>query len=206
MRGKGGSGVTLGGLAMRPGLRVGLLGGSFDPPHAGHLHLSREALRRFRLDAVVWLVSPGNPLKTRAPAPLAVRLAAARGMIAHPRIVVSDVEERIGTRYTVETLSCLRARHPKVRFVWLMGADNLVGFHRWENWRQIAAMVPLGILARPGQRLAARTSRAARILAGHRLSAAQAPALAHSAPPAWCFVNMPMVDLSSTVLREREAG
>ena len=123
------------------GARIGLLGGSFDPPHAGHLHLSHEALKRFGLDAVVWLVSPGNPLKRHAPAPLAERLKAARDMVDHPRIHVSDIEARMGTRYTAETLAGVRARWPGARFCWLMGADNLAQFHRWDNWRGIMTEV-----------------------------------------------------------------
>lgn len=114
----------------RPGMCIGLLGGSFDPPHAGHVHITREALKRFGLDAVWWLVSPGNPLKTRGPAPLDRRMAAARAIMRHPRVEVTDIEARLGTRYTAETLAALFARYPGVRFVWLMGADNLASFHR----------------------------------------------------------------------------
>ena len=127
-----------------PGMRVGLLGGSFDPPHAGHVHITRWALKAFRLDRVWWLVSPGNPLKTDAPADLARRVAAARAILRHPRAVVTDLEARLGTRYTAETVARLRRRYPGVRFVWLMGADNLAGFHRWERWTDILEMVPTG--------------------------------------------------------------
>ena len=188
---------------VRAGLRVGLLGGSFDPPHAGHLHISREALKRFGLDRVWWLVSPGNPLKRAGPAPLADRMAAARALVDHPAIAVTDVEARLGTRYTAETLAALQAACPGVRFTWLMGADNLVQFHRWERWREIMARVPVGVLARPGLRLAAQTSVAARAFAHARLPAAESRRLGKAAPPAWCFVNVPMVDLSSTEIRAR---
>ena len=186
-----------------PGQTIGLFGGSFDPPHAGHLHVSREALKRFGLDRVWWLVSPGNPLKANGPAALDRRMSAARALVTHPRIVVTDIEARIGTRYTAETLERLIALYPGVRFVWLMGADNLVQFHRWQRWDRILNTVPVGVLARPGQRISARTARAAAIFAGARLPAAGARLLPRSAPPAWCFLNLPMVDLSSTAIRAR---
>ncbi|WP_284261875.1 nicotinate-nucleotide adenylyltransferase [Roseicyclus amphidinii] len=186
-----------------PGMSIGLFGGSFDPPHAGHLHVSREALKRFGLDRVWWLVSPGNPLKPRGPAPLERRMAAARALVQDPRITVTDVEAQLGTRYTAETLSRLMALYPGVRFVWLMGADNLAQFHRWQQWQWILRSVPVGVLARPGQRISARMSPAARAFARHRLPAAQARLLAGSEPPAWCFLNLPMVDLSSSAIRDR---
>ena len=132
-----------------PGQRIGLLGGSFDPAHAGHLHISEMALRRFRLDRVWWLVSPGNPLKPHGPAPLAERIAAARRIADDPRIVVTGIEARLGTRWTADTIAALKARFPGVRFVWLMGSDNLVQFSRWDRWRGIAAQVPIGVIARP---------------------------------------------------------
>ncbi len=192
---------TLAGRALRPGQRIGLLGGSFDPPHSGHLHLSREALKRFCLDEVVWLVSPGNPLKADAPAPLSERMATARRLLDHPRISVSDFEARSDTRYTAETLAILRTRFPGVRFVWLMGADNLAQLHRWENWRDILETVPVGVLARPGLRIAARSSPAARIYRGARLPSHSAGALGTKQAPAWCFINIAMTDVSSTAIR-----
>lgn len=198
-----GSGMDrqLGGQALPRGARVGLLGGSFDPPHEGHLHLSREALKRFDLDLVVWLISPGNPLKPNPPAPLADRMAAARALVDHPRILISDFEARSGTRYTAETLTCLQQRFRDVRFVWLMGADNLAQFHLWENWRGILGAVPVGVLARPGLRIAARSSPAARIFRGARVPAAASHVLGMADAPAWCFVNIPMVDISSSAIR-----
>lgn len=192
---------ALDGLAMPRGSRIGLLGGSFDPPHAGHLHLSREALKRFGLDRVVWLVSPGNPLKPNPPASLEDRMAAARAIVDHPRITVSDFEARAGTRYTAETLARLRHLFPRVRFTWLMGADNLAQFHRWDNWQGILQSVPVGVLARPGLRMAARLSPAARIFGAAQIPAYASPRLAGAPAPAWCFVNMPMTDLSSTAIR-----
>lgn len=184
-----------------PGQAVGLLGGSFDPAHEGHVAITLEALRRFRLDRVWWLVSPGNPLKTRGPAPMAERMARARALVDHPRVAVTDVEARLGTRYTAQTLAALQALYPRVRFVWLMGADNLVQFHRWEDWRDIMARVPVGVLARPGHRIPARLSVAARAFAAHRVRGAAAAGLARRAPPAWAFANVPMSRASSTAIR-----
>jgi nicotinate-nucleotide adenylyltransferase len=153
----------------RPGMAIGLLGGSFDPPHGGHVHITREALKRFGLDRVWWLVTPGNPLKAQGPAPLERRLAAARAMMRHPRVEVTGIEAVLGTRYTAETLSALRLAYPGVNFIWLMGADNLRQFHKWDNWHGIMGAVPVGVLARPGSRTDARVSKAASIYAKHRL-------------------------------------
>ena len=180
---------------------IGLLGGSFDPPHAGHVHISREALKRFGLDRVWWLVSPGNPLKTRGPAPLARRMQAARAIMDHPRVAISDFEARAGTRYTAETLRALHRTRPDLRFVWLMGADNLAQLHLWQDWREIMETVPVGVLARPDMRAAARRSPAAYIYAHARIHGRQSLLLSRCAAPAWCFVNVPMVALSSTRLR-----
>ncbi len=187
----------------RAGQTIGLFGGSFDPAHPGHLHVSREALKRFGLDRVWWLVSPGNPLKPKGPAPLAQRLAAAHALVDHPRIIVTDIEARIGTRYTAQTIAALQALYPGVRFVWLMGADNLAQFHRWQDWQEIMARVAVGVLARPGSRIAARTAKAASIFRHAKLPAEAAHLLAHRAPPAWCFVNLPMIDASSSAIRAR---
>ena len=183
------------------GMRIGLLGGSFDPPHEGHVNITEAALRRFRLDRVWWLVSPGNPLKTQGPAPLAQRIKAARDLVQDPRVVVTDLETRLGTRMTADTIDAVRGRWPGGRFVWLMGSDNLVQFHRWDRWRDIASSVPIGVLARPGTRTAARHSVTAKILERYRLPVAEAVTLADRAPPAWVLVNLPMSPHSSTALR-----
>ncbi|MDP3960907.1 MAG: nicotinate-nucleotide adenylyltransferase [Pseudorhodobacter sp.] len=185
------------------GMTIGLLGGSFDPAHEGHSHITREALKRFGLDRVWWLVSPGNPLKTGQPAPLAVRMAQARAVMAHPRVVISDIEAQLGTRYTAETLARLQALYPGVRFVWLMGADNLAQFHRWERWEWIIGHVPIGVLARPGAAVAARLSRTARICVGARVPEARAAGLGRLDAPAWCLVNVPLMKLSSSEIRAR---
>lgn len=187
----------------RPGQVIGLLGGSFDPAHQGHVHITREALKRFGLTHVWWLVTPGNPLKARGPATLERRMAHARAMMGyHPRVEITDIEARLGTHFTAETLKRLRAQSPGVRFVWLMGADNLAQLHRWQDWHRIVAQVPLGVLARPGDRISARMSRAAKLYAKYRISGHMSHFLARAEAPAWCFVNMPMVAQSSTDIRQ----
>ena len=132
------------------GMVIGLLGGSFDPAHEGHVHITREALKRMGLDQVWWLVTPGNPLKARQPAPMADRMAQARTVMRHPRVKITALEAALGTRVTVDTITRLRAIYPGVTFVWLMGADNLVQFHHWGRWRDILRSVAVGVLARPG--------------------------------------------------------
>ena len=187
----------------RAGQVIGLLGGSFDPAHSGHVHISKAALQRFGLDRVWWLVSPGNPLKQRGPAPLEHRLQAARAIMQHPRVTVTGIEELLGTRYTAQTITALRARYPGVRFVWLMGADNLAQFHLWQDWEDIMAQVPVGVLARPGERISARMSKAARVYASARLPGRASELLGHIDPPKWCFVNLPMNAASSSAIRAR---
>ncbi len=190
-----------------PGMRIGLLGGSFNPPHGGHLMLSRTALRRIGLDAVWWLVTPGNPLKNNAGLPpLAVRIAAARALAHDPRIAVTGLEADIGTRYTYDTIRYLTGRCPGVRFVWLMGADNLAGFHRWQRWDRIARLVPIAVIDRPGTTLKATRSRTAVRLAGRRLDEKDAHLLPGSALPAWVFIHGPRSPLSSTALRAQGRG
>ncbi|MBE3636967.1 nicotinate-nucleotide adenylyltransferase [Mangrovicoccus algicola] len=186
----------------RPGQVIGLLGGSFDPPHEGHVHVTLEAMKRFRLDRVWWLVSPGNPLKREGPAELPRRMAAAKAMVGgHPRITVTDIESRLGTRYTAQTLQGLAGAYPGVRFVWLMGEDNLAGIHRWDRWQAIFDSVPIGVLARPGQPAAARTARASRLYRGARLGVAAAGLLARAPAPAWCHLPIPLRSISSTAIR-----
>ncbi|MDF0603507.1 nicotinate-nucleotide adenylyltransferase [Psychromarinibacter sp. C21-152] len=187
----------------RAGMTVGLLGGSFDPPHDGHVHITRQALRRFGLDRVWWLVSPGNPLKAEGPAEIGRRMAAARGLMRHPRVAVTDIEARMGTRYTAETVAGLRRLYPGVRFVWLMGSDNLESFHKWEQWEWLLQTVPVGVMARPGDRIAARCSIAAARYVNARLPAWKSRLLPEQSPPGWCFVNVPMVNSSSTEIRAR---
>ena len=185
-----------------PGMRVGLLGGTFNPAHEGHRLASLTALRRLQLDAVWWLVTPGNPLKdNRRLPPLPLRVAQARAAVRHPRIAVTGVEAAIRTRYTWDTVRWLRRRLPGLRLVWLMGADNLAGFHRWRRWRDIAGLVPIAVIDRPGATLRAARSRAGLALARHRLGEEEAGRLADADPPAWAFLHGPRSALSSTALR-----
>ncbi|MEM7177071.1 MAG: nicotinate-nucleotide adenylyltransferase [Pseudomonadota bacterium] len=184
-----------------PGLRIGLLGGSFDPPHAGHVHITNWALRRLRLDQVWWLISPGNPLKPHGPAEMERRMTAARTLIDNPRVRVSDLERRLKTRFTADTLAHLAARRPMTRFVWLMGADNLANFHHWERWDWIARHIPIGVLARPGEQLRAGLSPMARRYARYRLPEARAAELASGGAPRWVLLTGAMSADSSSAIR-----
>lgn len=190
-----------------PGLRIGLFGGSFNPAHAGHRMASLTALRRLQLDRVWWLVTPGNPLKdNQALPPLAQRIAAARALAGHGRIQVTGIEARLRTRYTADTLRALKRRCPGVRFVWIMGSDNLASFHRWNEWRTIARMMPIAVIDRPGSTHRAVASPAANWLARWRLPENQGAALPLHSAPAWIFLHGRRSDLSSTYLREIAAG
>lgn len=180
------------------GQSVGLLGGSFDPAHAGHVAITQAALARFGLDWVWWVVSPGNPLKADAPAALPRRLDQARQVMRHPRVRVTDIERHLSSRFTADTVASLQAAYPHVRFVWLMGADNLAQFHRWDRWADIAQRVPLGVMARPGQSLRALNAPTPRHLRGERVAPRR---LAAAEAPAWSFVNIPLRPESSTELR-----
>jgi nicotinate-nucleotide adenylyltransferase len=185
-------------------IRVGLLGGSFNPAHQGHRHISLEALKRLRLDQVWWLVSPQNPLKPSAGmAPLEKRLASAREVARHPRIRVGDIEARLGTRYTVDTLARLAERFPETRFVWLMGADNLVQLPAWHRWADIAGAIPIAIFARSAYVYRALAGPAARRFARYRVS--DPAALPGRRPPAWCLVRGPTHPASATAVREQGA-
>ena len=187
-------------------MRIGLLGGSFNPAHAGHLHVAKLALRRLRLDQVWLLVSPGNPLKPQdGMAPLAERLASARAVADGRRIVAADIEARLGTRYTWDTLRLLRQRFPRAEFVWIMGADNLVQLPRWQRWTGIARTMPLLILPRPGWRARALGGEAASRLRSARKSASSAVRLAGMKAPAWLYLPAPENTLSATLLRRTRA-
>jgi len=187
-----------------PGMRIGLFGGSFNPPHEGHLHVGRMALTRLRLDRLWWLVTPGNPLKERRGlASLEERMEAARLLARHPRITVTDIEAQLGVRYTIDTIRALRARCPGVHFVWIMGADGLAGFHRWRDWREIAGLVPMAVIDRPGLTLKSVRSPAAQALERGRIPESAAATLAARRPPAWVFLHGPRSNLSSTAIREK---
>jgi nicotinate-nucleotide adenylyltransferase len=184
------------------GMRIGLLGGSFNPPHNAHRAISLFAIKRLQLDRVWWLVSPGNPLKEHgALGSLQQRAEAARSMASDTRIDVSCLESIIGTQYTADTMSYLRRRVSGLRLVWIMGADNLAQFHRWQNWRRIASEVPIAVVDRPAQSFRALAAPAAQALARYRLPENQAARLADLRPPAWVFLTGLKLDLSSTGLR-----
>lgn len=192
-----------------PGLRIGIFGGSFDPPHDGHLHVARTALIRLELDRVWWLVSPQNPLKPKGSADdHAARLAATRRLAGEPRMVVTDIEARLGAQYTADTLAALRARLPQARLVWIMGGDNLASFHRWRGWRSIMETTPIAVVARPHaeppRTLARATlSPAARAYAHARRRDHEAKRLVELAPPAWVYLTARLNSASSTELRAR---
>lgn len=202
------SGALRDGLYLTPGMKVGLFGGSFNPAHDGHSHVAETALRRLDLDRVVWLVSPQNPLKSSHElAPLSERMASAREAAAHvgPRMIVSDVESRIGTQWTVDTLRALVARHPGVHFVWLMGSDNLASFHRWRGWTDIMRLMPMAVISRPGSLLDSRSAPAAIRFARARIPSAQAGLLANLQAPAWTYLTAPLNPRSSTAIRAARA-
>ena len=189
------------------GLRIGLLGGSFNPAHSGHRHISLLALRLLDLDQIWWLVSPQNPLKARAGmAAFPARLAGARAAARHPRILVSDVESVLGTRFTSDTLSVLTRRFPRTDFVWLMGADNLGQIHHWQHWRSIFETVPIAVFDRPPYRFRMLSTPAARAYRAYRLNPARARALAGHPPPAWTFFAGRLDPMSSTALRGQGNG
>ena len=189
------------------GMRIGLLGGSFNPPHVAHRAISLFAIKRLKLDRVWWLVTPGNPLKDQAALrDLDQRADAARRMASDPRIDVSCLESVIGTRYTVDTITYLRRRASGLRFVWIMGADNLAQFHRWQNWRRIASKVPIAVIDRPPQSFRALAAPAAQALARYRLPENQAGRLADQRAPAWVFLTGMKLNLSSTGLRNPDGS
>lgn len=192
------------GLDLRPGMRVGLFGGSFNPPHEGHAHVAETAKRRLNLDRVIWLVSPQNPLKSsHETAELAHRIGQTRAIARGPGMIVSDLETRLGSAYTIDTIRWLKARFPGVKFVWIMGADSLATFHRWRGWTQIMREVPVAVVSRPWISLKSRFSPAAQRFAAARLPSHQARTLADRRAPAWAFLFGRFNFLSSTLLRER---
>jgi nicotinate-nucleotide adenylyltransferase len=183
-------------------MRIGLFGGTFDPPHRAHLAASLLALKRLKLDRIWWLVTPGNPLKdTRGLAPLAERIAAAQALTRDPRIAITGFETDLRVRYSFDTVSYLVKRCPGVRFVWIMGADNLRSFHRWQNWRGIARLVPMAVIDRLGPSLYSAGSTAAQALGRARIPESAATSLADRRPPAWVYLHGLKSPLSSTALR-----
>jgi nicotinate-nucleotide adenylyltransferase len=187
-----------------PGMSIGLLGGSFNPPHDAHRQISLTALKRLGLDQVWWLVAPGNPLKDAAKLPsLEDRVKAAWKMARSPRIEVTGFAA--GSPYTVDLIAALKRRMPGVNFVWLMGADNLAEFHRWRSFDKIFARLPIAVLDRPGYRLKARAGLAAQRFAPYRVDESDARGLARLVPPAWTILTHRLSGLSSTALRAKKA-
>ena len=188
----------------RRGRAIGLLGGSFNPAHAGHRFISLYALDHLKLDEVWWLVSPQNPLKSAdGMAPFARRMARAKAIARHPRIVVTDVERRLGTQYTADTLRQLCKRRTNARFVWLMGADNLKQMHHWEDWAEIFHIARVAVFDRPQYSVDALLSKAAHRFARHRVPSASASSLIARKPPAWVFLRTPLHPISATRIRGR---
>ena len=193
------------GFHLASGMTVGLYGGSFNPAHAGHSHVAETALKRLGLDRVIWLVSPRNPLKAAgAETTLGPRRQSARSQARGPRMIVSDVEAQMsgrGPRYTVDTVRWFKARFPRVRFVWIMGADNLAQFHRWKGWAALMREIPIVVVSRPGVRGGGRFAPAARRFAAARRPASAAKRLPFAEPPAWIYLTAPYEPVSSTALR-----
>lgn len=186
-----------------PGQRVGIMGGTFNPAHDGHRIVAETAVKRLRLDQLWWLVTPGNPLKSKSGLPeQALRMAAAKEFAPSPRMKITGFEAALGTPFTAATLAFLKRRYPRVRFVWVMGADNLASFDRWQQWRAIAGTFPLAIIDRPGWRLRALASPTARAFAQRRVPELRAALLTKRPPPAWVFLTSRLSPLSSTKLRD----
>lgn len=187
---------------IQAGMRIGVMGGSFNPPHEGHAMVAATALKRLQLDQVWWLVTPGNPLKPHGDLPnLANRMAACRVLAGDPRMRVTAFERELRTPYTAATLAFLKRRYPSVTFIWVMGADNLATFHRWQRWRQIASQMSIAVVDRPGWRLRALSSPAALALQRLRVPEARARHLGRSGGARWTFLSARLSPASSTQLR-----
>ena len=188
------------------GQRIGLFGGSFNPPHEGHLLVSEIALKRLQLDQIWWIVTPGNPLKNHAQlAPLEKRIQWCEEIATDPAIQITAFERCYPTRFTADTLALVKSRFPTANFVWVMGADNLASFHKWQRWRDIADIMPIAVIDRPGSTLSSRSSMAALSLARYRLDESDAKLLPTLPAPAWAFIHGPRSSLSSTKIRNRTA-
>lgn len=185
-------------------MRIGLFGGSFDPPHSGHVTVSEMALRRIGLHQLWWMVTPGNPLKDHSSLPsLQERMDNCRAITKDPRIIITAFEKSFRVRYTADTLQILATRHPDVNFVWIMGADNLANFHKWEKWERIAATFPIAVYDRPGSTLSLHSSKAAHRFAHERMDETEIQLLPTAKAPAWSFIHGPRTSISSTQLRDR---
>jgi nicotinate-nucleotide adenylyltransferase len=195
------SGALRTGFHLERGMRIGLFGGSFNPAHDGHAHVAETARMRMGLDRIIWLVSPQNPLKSRdETTPLAQRIAEIRPFVG-PRDIISDFETRINATYTLDTLRALKARYPGVHFVWIMGGDSLASFHRWRGWVQIAHMMPMAVVSRPGVLMKSRLSPAGQRFRRFRKPERTAKTLPGKKAPAWIYLKGPLHAASSTTIR-----
>ncbi len=184
-----------------PGLTIGLLGGSFDPPHEGHIHITKKAIKIFNLSKMWWLVSPRNPIKDKTPSDINNRLLASKQMMEHPSVIITDIEKKLKTKFTFQTLIKMKKLYPGTRFIWIMGADNLKNFHHWENWEWIMKNIPIGVMARPREQIKAGLSPAATRFRKYRLPKEKSLLLPFLSPPVWTLVTGPMKNISSTKLR-----
>lgn len=188
---------------VEPDMAVGLFGGSFNPPHAGHRLVAETALTRLALDQLWWIVTPQNPLKAgRKGASLGERISLSEAIADDPRIRVTAFEVAHNIRYSADTIDLVLVRNPGVRFVWVMGADNLKNFHLWERWRQIAESIPIAVIDRPGSTLSFLSSIMAKAFEHARIDESDAPLLVRRPPPAWTFIHGPRSSLSSTAIRQ----
>ena len=187
--------------SVEPGLKIGLLGGSFDPPHEGHVHITKLALKIFNLSKIWWLVCPENPIKNVTPSDINSRFLASKKIMKHPSVVITDLEKKFKTKYTFQTLIKLKKLYPSTKFVWLMGADNLINFHHWKNWDWIMKNIPIGVMARPRDQIKAGLSPAAIRFSKYRLPREKSLLLPYLSPPVWTLVTGSMKNISSTKLR-----
>ena len=190
--------------SVEPGLTIGLLGGSFDPPHEGHVHITKLALKIFNLSKIWWLVCPENPIKSVTPSDVNSRFLASKKIMKHPSVVITDLERKFKTKYTFQTLIKLKKLYPSTKFVWLMGADNLINFHHWKNCDWIMKNIPIGVLARPEEQIKAGLSRTAIKFGNYRLPKEKSIILSNYIPPVWTLSTGPMRNISSTEIREKE--
>ena len=190
--------------SVEPGLKIGLLGGSFDPPHEGHVHITKLALKIFNLSKIWWLVCPENPIKSVTPSDVNSRFLASKKIMKHPSVVITDLERKFKTKYTFQTLIKLKKLYPSTKFVWLMGADNLINFHHWKNWDWIMKNIPVGVLARPEEQIKAGLSRTAIKFGKYRLPKEKSIILSNYIPPVWTLSTGPMRNISSTEIRKKE--
>lgn len=190
--------------SVEPGLTIGLLGGSFDPPHEGHVHITKLALKIFNLSKIWWLVCPENPIKSVTPSDLNSRFLASKKIMKHPSVIITDLERKFKTKYTFQTLIKLKKLYPSTKFVWLMGADNLINFHHWKNWDWIMKNIPVGVLARPEEQIKAGLSRTAIKFGNYRLPKEKSIILSNYIPPVWTLITGPMRNISSTEIRKKE--